>query len=216
MLASSKYAHLLQASICFALATIICVGCGKPKTEPVGTTPAETTETPATETSSLNFQSTDQAKQTLAGLWLGKAAFNQEALKNVIAQTPESEQEALLKEAQTFASTQMALQFSADGVMKSAVEVTPVGAQPIQGQTVAQWNVTDVRGNQVLVQSTLKNSEGKDVTIKSIYLVSPDGNRIVLRANLSSKLAQCEPLIYLDRQVNKRLAEAPATDNPAR
>ena len=217
MLTSSKYSRLFQASLCFAFAMITCVGCGKPKVEPVGENPTQTTtSTPATETSSIQFQSAEQAQQALAGLWLGKATFNQETFKTVIAEMAEAEQQALLKEAQTFASTQMALQFTADGVMKSAIEVTPAGAKPIQGQTIAQWNVAQVKGNQVLVQSTLKNAAGKEVTVKSIYLVSADRNRILTRANLSSELAKCEPLIFLDRQVNKRVAEAPATQNPAR
>ena len=101
-------------------------------------------------------------------------------------------------------------------MMKTAIQVTPAGAQPIQGQTLGQWNVTQVQGNRVIVQSTMKNSAGEAVTVKNVYLVSPDGNRIVMRANLSSELAKCEPLIFLDRQVGKRMAEAPATDNTAR
>ena len=214
MLTSSKYSSLLQASICVALATMICVGCGKPKAQPAGETPSQTT--PETSTDQSRTISPKQAEQALAGIWLGKAAFNQEALKSIIAELPEAEQQKLMKEAQTFASTQMALQLSTDGVMKTAIRVTPAGAKPIQGQTLSQWNVTQVKGNQVLINSTLKNAAGEDVTIKNVYLVSADGNRIVMRANLSSKLAECEPLIFLDRQVNKRVAEAPATDNPAR
>ena len=111
MLTSLKYSRLLQASICFALATMVCIGCGKPKVKPAGETPSQTTtETPATETSNIKFQSAEHAEKSLAGLWLGKSAFNQESLKSILAETPESEQQTLLKEAQTFASTQMALQ----------------------------------------------------------------------------------------------------------
>ena len=217
MLTSSKYSRLLQASICFALSTMICVGCGKPKAEPVGETQNQTpAQAPTTESSSIKFQSAEQAQQVLAGIWVGKAAFNQEAFKTIIAETPETEQQKLLKEAQTFASTQMAIQLTADGVMKTAIQVTPAGAKPIQGQTTAQWNVTQVKGNQVLFQSTTQNKAGETVTIQNLYAVSNDGNRIVMRANLSGSMAKCEPLIYLDRQENKRVAEAPATDNTAR
>ena len=218
MLTSSNYSRLLQASICFALATVICAGCGKPKTEPTVETPDQTTsQTPVNQTSQIEFQSTEQAQQTLAGTWLGKAAFNKKAFETVIAEMSEAEQQKLVKEAQTFVTTQMALQFSTDGVLKSAIQVTPVGAEPIRGQTVAQWNVAQVKGNQVLVQSKLKNAEGKEVSVNSLYLVSADGNRIVMRANLGSELAKCEPLIFLDRQVNnKRVAEAPAAENTAR
>ena len=217
MLTSSKYSRLLQTSICFALAAMVCVGCGKPKAQPAGETPNQTTtDAPATESSGIEFQSAEQAQQTLAGIWVGRAIFNEETFKSVIAETPESEQASLFKEAQTFASTQMAMQLSADGVKKTAIEVTPAGAKPIQGQTLAQWNVTEVEGNKVLIQSTLKNAAGENITVKNVYLVSPDGNRIVTRANLNSKLAKCEPMIFLDRQIEKRVAEAPTTENVAR
>ena len=202
MRASSNFSRLLQTAICVALATIVCVGCGKPKPKPVN-------ETPANETGMIQFRSTQEAQQSLAGLWLGRAVINEDTLKSLLAGMTEPQQQALLKESQTFVSTQMAMQLANDGSMETAIEVTPVGAQPIQGQTFARWNVLEAQGNQVIVETTQQDENGKTTQSQTTYTVSADGNRIVMQANVASALAQCEPLIYLDRQVDARFAEAP-------
>jgi len=206
MFASSTFSRLLQTAICISLATVVCVGCGKPKVVPATETPAQA---PVNETSKFQFRSAEEAQQLLAGLWLGKAAINEDTLGNLLAQLPQPQQQTLLKEAQTFVSTQMAMQLATDGSMETAVEVTPMGAQPIQGQTVARWSVINAQGNQVVVQVTQQNENGQAVTSQTAYTVSPDGNRIAMQANMESALAQCEPLIYLDRQVDERMAQSP-------
>lgn len=210
MLASSNFARLLQTSICVVLAALICAGCGKPKVEPAVETPAQTTsESTSTETSSLRLRSAEEAQHFLSGLWLGKAVFNQDTLQTLMTQLPEPQQQALFNEAQTFASTQMAMQLAADGMMETAIEVTPVGAESIQGQTVAQWSVTEVQGNQVVIRTTQQNENNEAITSETVYTVSADGDRIVMQANVGSALADCEPLIYLDRQIDRRVAKGP-------
>ena len=202
MRASSNFSRLLQTAICVALAAVVCVGCGKPKPKPAN-------ETPANETGMIQFRSTQEAQQSLAGLWLGRAVINEDTLKSLLAGMTEPQQQALLKESQTFVSTEMAMQLANDGSMETAIEVTPVGAQPIQGQTFARWNVLEAQGNQVIVETTQQDENGKTTQSQTTYTVSADGNRIVMQANVASALAQCEPLIYLDRQVDARFAEAP-------
>ena len=206
MLASSKISRLLMTSIYFAIAAVVCVGCGKPKPVPTNESPAQA---PADETSEFQFRSPEEAQRSLAGLWLGQAVINQDTLKNLLADMTEAQQQALLKESQTFVSTQMAMQLADDGSMETAVEVTPVGAQPIQGQTIARWSVVATEGNQVIVRTMQQNENGEATESQTVYAMSPDGNRIVMQANVGSALAQCEPLIYLDRQVDERFAEAP-------
>ena len=212
MFASSNFSRLLQATICIALVAIVCVGCGKPKAVPTTEAPAQA---PSNETSKFQFRSAEEAEQALAGLWLGKAAINEDTLQKLLAELEDPQQQALLKEAQTFASTQMAMQLAMDGSMETVVEVTPAGAQPIQGQTLARWSVVKAQGNQVVVQVTQQNESGQAVTSQTAYTVSPDANRIVMQANMESVLAQCEPLIFLDRQVDERVAQSP-NDNLVR
>lgn len=206
MFASSNFSRLLQTTICLALAAVVCVGCGKPKTVPTDETPAQA---PANETGKLQFRSSQEAQQALAGLWLGKAIINEDTLKSLLAEMTEPQQQALLKESQTFVSTQMAMQLANDGSMETAVEVTPVGAQPIQGQTFARWRVLEAQGNQVIIETTQQNENGEATQSQTAYTVSADGNRIVMQANVGSALAQCEPLIYLDRQIDERMAQSP-------
>jgi len=206
MLASSKFPHLLQAAICTALAVVVCVGCGKPKPVPTNESPAQA---PANVTGELQFRSAQEAQKSLAGLWLGRAVINEDTLKSLLAGMTEPQQRALLKESQTFVSTQMAMQLAIDGSMETAVEVTPVGAQPIQGQTFARWHVLEAQGNQVIIETTQQHENGEATQSQTVYSVSADGNRIVMQANVGSALAKCEPLIFLDRQSDERFAEAP-------
>lgn len=207
MLASSKFSSLLQTAICIAMAGIVCVGCGKPKADPANQTPAQA---PANETGSIQFRSTREAQQALAGLWLGEAVINEDTLKSLLAEMTEPQQQALLKESQTFVSTEMAMQFTSDGNMETEIEITPAGtAQPIRGQTLARWSVLNAQGNQITVETIQQNENGEAVSAQTVYTVSADGNRIVMQANVASALAQCEPLIYLDRQLDERFATAP-------
>ena len=201
---STNFFRLVQTSICLVLIAVVCVGCGKPKADPAN-------QAPASDTGQMKFRSAEEAQQALAGLWVGQAVINQEALNGLLAEMTEPERQALLKESETFMSTQMVIQMTTDGNMKTAVEVTPAGAQTMRGQTLAQWNVTEVQGNEVMVQSSQQNEQGDTKTTNAVYAVSPDGNRIVLRANIASAFKQCEPLIYLDRQVEERFAQTPST-----
>ena len=211
MLASSNFSSLWQASICVALAAVVCVGCGKPKSDPANQTPAQAPadEPGPNETGAIHFHSAEQAQQSLAGLWLGRAVINEDTLKSLLAGMTEPEQQALVKESQTFVSTQMAMEFGNDGSMETAVEITPVGGQPIQGETFARWKVLEAQGNQIIVQTTQQNENGEAVSSQTVYTVSADGNRIVMQANVASALAQCEPIIFLDRQLDERFAKVP-------
>ena len=211
MLASSNFSTLWQAAICVALTAVVCVGCGKPKSPPTNQPPAQAPgdQPGLNETGTIEFHSTQQAQQSLAGLWLGQAVINEDTLKSLLAKMTKPDQQALVKESQTFVSTQMAMEFADDGRMETAVEVTPVGGQPIQGQTFARWNVLEAKGNQIIVQTTQQNENGEVVSSQTVYTVSADGNRIVMQANVASPLAQCEPMIYLDRQRDERFAKAP-------
>ena len=206
MLASSKFSRPLQAAICIALTVVVCIGCGKPKQVPTNESPAQA---PANETGEMQFRSAQEAQQLLAGLWLGRAAINDDTLNSLLVGMTEPQQQALLKESQTFVSTQMAMQLANDGSMETAVEVTPVGAQPIQGQTFARWSVVKTQGDQVVIETIQQNENGEATQSQTAYTVSADGNRIVMQANVGSALAQCEPLIYLDRQVDERMAQSP-------
>jgi hypothetical protein len=206
MLAYTRFSQLLHSAICVALAVVVCVGCGQPKPTPTSAAP---TQAPANETGEIQFRSTQQAHQSLAGLWLGKAVINEGTLKSLLSEMTPPQQQALIKESQTFVSTQMAMQLAIDGSMETAIEVTPVGAQPIQGQTFARWTVVQAKGNQVIVETRQQNENGQATNSQTAYTMSPDGNRIVMQANVGSDLAKCEPLIYLDRQIDERFAEAP-------
>jgi len=200
MLAPSNFFRFVQTSICIALIAVVCVGCGKPK-------PVPANEAPASDTGEIKFRSTEEAQQALAGVWVGGAVLNEETLNRLLAEMAEPQRQALLKESQTFATTQMAIEMVADGNMQTAIEIRPVDAETIQGQTIAQWSVAEVEGSQILVKALHQDKTGETKTSHMLYNMSPDGNRIVMQSNVGGPLKQCEPLIYLDRQADERAAE---------
>lgn len=195
----------LHAAVIPSAVLLICVGCGTPKESPDNAAPAAVT--PEDQRASSQFQSIDQARQTLAGVWMGRAVLNQQTLQTLMADMDQPQRDALIREAQTFASTQIAMQLDSSGSMETAVEVTPVGAQTIQGQTSARWNVTQTQGNQVTIATIQNNGLDGPKTTQTVYTVSPDGNRIVMQANVGIELSKCEPLVFLDRQIETRTAQ---------
>lgn len=201
----------LQSFVIFSMALLVCVGCGTPKESPTQPSPPPTS--PVDQNASLEFQSIQHAQQSLVGVWMGKAVLNQQTLQSLMADMTPSQQEKLTREATTFASTQIAMQLDDNGVLQTAVHITPAGAQPIQGQTTARWSVTHAQGNQVVVQTVQQNESEPVKTTQTVYVVSPDGNRIVMQANVGDVLSKCEPLVFLDRQIQTRAANATVTSD---
>ena len=214
MRASLRFSPLLQASISCALAIVVSTGCGKPKEQPAGDAPAQTSAQSAEGTvAEIQLQTPNDAQNLLTGVWMGQAVLNEETLQTLLSQTPEDQQQALITEAKTFLSTQMAMQFDSSGVMETAIEITPDGGEPIAGNTMATWTVAGVQGNQLVLETTENTVADQPVTSQTVYTVSPNGNRIVMQTNVSSALSKCEPLIYLDRQADQpvqRMADTSA------
>lgn len=195
----------LQTVVISSAILLACVGCGTPNESPDA--PAAVSSTPAQPNAARVFHSVDHARQSLAGVWVGRAVFDQQALQTLLDDMTPPQRDALLREAQTFASTQIAMQLDPNGGMETAVEVTPVGARPIQGQTIARWKVTQTQGNQVTIATIQNNGLSGPKTTHTVYTVSPDGNRIAMPANVGSALSKCEPLVFLDRQIETRTAQ---------
>jgi len=214
MRALSKNSYLFQTFTCLGLALVaINVGCGEPKPEPPnnGETTNTSEQTSTASTPTVRLRSTEDAQQLLTGVWLGKAVINEQRLQTLLTEKSQPQQEALFTEARTFLSTQMAMQFDSNGTMESAIEITPSGGQMIQGQTFAKWLVTAVEGNQITLETVEPDGSNQPITTQTVYTLSSDGNRIIMQANVGSDLSQCEPLVFLDRQIDTRIAEAPAS-----
>ena len=137
----------------------------------------------------------------LVGAWMGKAILNEQALLAAADTLSGDERQALIHEARTFVTTEMAIQFSPSGEMETALEMQPVGSQKIAGQTTGTWKIIEATDTQVVVETTNTNEAGASFTERTAFAVSVDGDRLVLQPQVSSALAGCEPLIYLDRQM---------------
>ncbi len=144
--------------------------------------------------------------RALVGAWMGGALINEEALLAAVDTLPVEQRQELIREARTFVTTEMAIEFSQSGQVETAVEIQPAGSQKIAGQTVGTWKIIDSTQHGVVVETTATDQTGQHVTTRTNYAVSADGNRIVLRPQVSPVLAGCEALIFLDRQPSSSAA----------
>ncbi len=145
-------------------------------------------------------------RSPLVGAWMGKAIINEQALLTTADALPGDQRQALIHEARTFVTTEMAIQFSPSGEIETAIEVQSVGGQKIAGQTFGTWKVVEATNNGVTVETTGTDETGSTVTNRTTFAVSVDGDRLVLQPQVSSALAGCEALIFLDRQMTSPTA----------
>lgn len=136
----------------------------------------------------------------LIGAWMGKAILNEEALLDLVDSLSGDQRQALIQEARTFVTTEMAIQFSPSGEIETAIEMQPVGSQKVAGESFGTWKIIEATDEQVTVESTSTDETGAMQTTRTAFAVSVDGDRLILQPQVSSALANCEALIYLDRQ----------------
>lgn len=148
----------------------------------------------------------------LVGAWMGKAILNEQALLEATDSLTGTQRQALIREARTFVTTEMAIQFSPSGELETAIEMQPVGSQKVAGQTFGTWKIVEATDSQVVVETTSADETGAMSTIQTAFAVSVDGDRLVLQPPVSSALAECEALIYLDRQMIPAASVARAPD----
>ena len=140
-------------------------------------------------------------RSPLIGAWMGKAIINEQALLAAADSLPDDQRQALIREARTFVTTEMAIQFSSSGEIETAIEMQPVGSQKIAGQTFGTWKIVEATDEQVTVETSSTDDTGATSIGQTAFAVSVDGDRLVLQPQVSSALAGCEALIYLDRQM---------------
>lgn len=150
----------------------------------------------------------------LVGAWMGKAIINEQALLAAADSLSGDQRQALIHEARTFVTTEMAIQFSPSGELETAIEMQPVGSQKVAGQTFGTWKVVEATDEQVIVETTSTDETGAMSTSQTAFAVSVDGDRLVLQPQVSSALAGCEALIYLDRQMIPAASVARAPEGP--
>ena len=146
------------------------------------------------------FANETSSQSPLVGAWMGKAIVNEKALLAAADSLSGDQRQALIREARTFVTTEMAIQFSPSGEMETAIEIQPVGSQKFSGQTFGTWKIVEATDSQVTVKTSITDSTGATSTGQTSFAVSVDGDRLVLQPEVSSALADCEALIYLDRQ----------------
>ena len=156
-------------------------------------------------------EKSDAGHSPLVGAWMGKAIINEQALLNAADSLSGAQRQDLIREARTFVTTEMAIQFSPSGEVETAIEMQPVGGQKVAGQTFGTWKVVGATDTQVIVETISADETGAASTNQTAFAVSVNGDRLVLQPSISSALAGCEALIYLDRQVmpSVNVAQAP-------
>lgn len=188
-----------KCSLAFLSIAALAGGCNSPTGTAVQTQSnrsAQSTNTPVAVTGNGGV-----SHSPLVGAWMGKAIVNEEALLRAVDSLSGDQRQALIREARTFVTTEMAIQFSPSGELETAIEMQPAGSQKVAGETFGTWKIVEANDAQVVVETTSADETGAMSTIQTAFAVSVDGDRLVLQPQVSSALAGCEALIYLDRQM---------------
>lgn len=189
-----------KCSLAFLSIAALAGGCNSSSDTPVQTQVSYRATNPSN-TPSAMADNSGIGHSPLVGAWMGKAVLNEQALLEAADSLPTDERQALIHEARTFVTTEMAIQFSPSGEIETAIEMQPVGSQKIAGETIGTWKVIEMTDSQVTVETVSTDDTGNMQTSQTAFAVSVDGDRLVLQPQVSSALAGCEALIYLDRQM---------------
>jgi hypothetical protein len=201
----------IKYSVAILSIAALAVGCNSATETPVQSQ-VKALPTNPSDYSPLTVEHSRPASQfPLVGAWMGRAIINDQALTAAADSLSADQRQALIREARAFVTTEMAIEFSSTGEMETAIEMQPIGGQKVAGQTFGTWKILQSHATQVVVETIDTDQNGGISTSETTFAVSVDGDRLVLRPNVSSALAKCEALIYLDRQPASatRFAQAP-------
>jgi hypothetical protein len=140
------------------------------------------------------------AKQQLIGVWLGQALLDEEALLQKLKPLSPPQRTEVLRSAEEFLTTVMAMELRGDGSMEKEFEITPNGGQPLRDGGSGAWRIVESKGDQAVMETTATLFDGTVVTDRQLLRFYPDGNRLAVSVQLGDTLAGCNPQIVLYRQ----------------
>lgn len=192
----SNFKTLQRCFLVLAGFAVFISGCAKPAEET-----SRVQETKPQVDLAKHSREEKQPQHELVGVWLGKGALDQNSLAIAIQGLSPETQRQLNAKAETFLTTEMAIEFKVDGTMETAVEVINKLGMRDSGVSLSTWEASrTVNRGEYRVTSVEDQSDGSKVTDHKIYRVSADGQNLELLVDLEGLLGQCNPRIVLQRQ----------------
>lgn len=181
-------------------AALFVSGCAEPASEEASLAPKS--ESPIAQAAHENEKAADPHE--LVGVWWGSGVLDQASLRAAMQGLSADTQQQLSVRAETFAATEMAIEFKVDGQMETAVEVTNQSGQRESGMGVATWEASPtITPGEYRVSSEETQPNGLKMTDHKTYRVSKDGMELTLLVDLPGLLGQCNPRIVLKRQAQQ-------------
>lgn len=196
-------ALILSVTICFAM------GCSGDTGEKV----ASKEVSAIGQARAATIDAPGAAGDKLVGVWLGGAYLDENILSQRLKELPQEKADELMRKAQYFAGTIMAIEFRPDGTLENEIEITPPGADMINEVGEGTWKIVEAKDDAFVVEISERNPDGSVATTQKAYKFYEDGNHFAVSIPLGEILGECNPLIIFERQnlapQTGILAEAP-------
>ena len=155
---------VVSVTFCFVL------GCGsEPK---LANDAGKTLDSAAT-----NVHYSDEAEK-LVGVWLGEAYLDENRLAERIENLTQPQVDDIIRKAQYFVGTVMAIDFKPNGTLENQIEIAPPGVEPISQEGEGTWRIVEVREEGVVVEIAELNPGGSKTVSRKAYKFYDDGEQL--------------------------------------
>ena len=165
------------------------------------------------DTAATNAHYADEADK-LVGVWLGEAYLDENRLAERLENLTQPQVDDIIRKAQYFVGTVMAIDFKPNGTLENQIEIAPPGVEPISQEGEGTWRVVEVREEGVVVEIAELNPDGSKTMSRKAYKFYDDGEHFAVSIPLEDVLGECNPMIVFERQYLNEpqgaIAEAPS------
>ncbi len=191
---------VLSVTVCFVL------GCGGDSDS--------VSEARTTTNTELATADHSGAADKLVGVWLGEAYLDENMLVQRIENLAQPQVDDIIRKAQYFVGTVMAIDFRPNGTLENQIEISAPGVEPISQVGEGTWRIVGVDGESLVVEIAESNPDGSKTMSRKAYRFSDGGERFAVSIPLEDVLGECNPMIvferqYLDEHPQDSFAEVP-------
>ena len=142
----------------------------------------------------------DRIREQLVGVWLGGAYLDEDLLAQKLKDLTPEESEEILRKAQYFAGTIMAIDFRSDGSLENEIEIVPPNGQPQRERGLGTWKIAQIADSGFVLEIAEEHVDGSITKSQKVYKFYDDGNHFAVSIPLEDLLGECNPLIVFERQ----------------
>jgi|GEM_PF-7113248 len=152
------------------------------------------------------------AVMKLDGIWAGVGYLDHEKLAKHLEAMPEGDaKEILFHKAGTFLSIVAAMEFRADGMLETEMEVTGADGQVQREPTIGTWRIVEVRDSRRLVELNETLADEQKRVSRQLIQFYEDGEHIAVLIETDPLLKDFNPLIVMERVPAEKIALAEAS-----